>query len=332
MPGVHRLHGQKRQGTVHHLILRQKGNRDPRTLIIPKLQGKINAFVRFKENFTHIPGQPDAGTAKKVGPIPDDFRRFRTAGVVNHRHAGLDNPRFFPGDFPDGISQVFRVIQADGRNHHRDGTLHRIRGVQAAPKASLQDTVFHLCALKQHHSRGKQKLEIRGMREAVPHHLPYRRVHLFIRFQKILVRYVPLVNPEPLVDLHQMRGGKQTCPLSGLMQHGSQKGAYRPFSICSRHMDNFHSALRMSQTVHKFPGIRRLILLCKFRNTVNVFHCFCIVQSFHHFCVFSGCLRIFHYYNIADGLCKHIFSQNPSGKVTVQPPVRAYAARTLVKP
>ena len=58
-----------------------------------------------------------------------------------------------------------------------------------------------------------------------------------------------VVDLEPLVDLHQMGGCKEGCPLSRLGQHRGEEGTDGTFSVGPRHMDDLHRTLRMAQTV-----------------------------------------------------------------------------------
>ena len=88
--------------------------------------------------------------------------------------------------------------------------------------------------------------------------------------QKFFIAHRLLVNLKPLVDLHQMRGGKQAGVLSRRGQNRGQKSAHRALSVCPRHMQNFHLILGILQSFQDSSRILQRILLGKFRRLVNI--------------------------------------------------------------
>ncbi len=87
------------------------------------------------------------------------------------------------------------------------------------------------------------------MRKAVRLHALYHIENLQKSGEKFLIGNHLVVDLEPLVDLHQMGGCKEGCPLSGLGQHRGEEGTDGTFSVGPRHMDDLHRTLRMAQTV-----------------------------------------------------------------------------------
>ena len=239
----------KSQRTVHHLVVCQIGHLDSRMFIIPTIQVKINAFVRLKENFTHGRIDRISRASQLFGPGEDDFFGLGRTSVIDHRHAGLDDAGLLKGDLLDGIAQDLRVIQADRRDDRRQRMLHGVGGIEAAAQAGLQHHILGFQLLKEHHGHAEEQFKVGRMRKAVRLHALYHIENLQKSGEKFLIGNHLVVDLEALVDLHQMGGCKEGCPLSRLGQHRGEEGTDGTFSVGPRHMDDLHRTLRMAQTV-----------------------------------------------------------------------------------
>ena len=239
-------------------------------------------------------------------PPADDLRGFRTGGVVDHRHPFLNDTRFFSGDGCHRIAQIFRVVEADGGNHRHQRMGHGVRGIQPSAKPRLQHQVLHACPLKKLHADEEKQLEIGRMGIALLLHLLDAVHHRMEGLQKFFVADVLFIHHEALVDLHQMGRGEKSRPLSPRLQHRSQKGADRAFSVRARHMENLHLLLGIAQSFQKSPGMIQSIFFRKFRRLVDISHRFLIC---HAVSPVPSCTSVFS----PSVLCPSVFCPSVSG-------------------
>ena len=212
--------------------------------IFPKLSTRCMERLR--------PGLNDPGSSG-LCPVKDD------------RNPRLDDPGLLSCDLLHRVSQVCRVVQADGGDHCDSRVLHRIGGVQSSPQPGLQDDILHICLGKSQHGHPEKELKIRRMGDAVRCHPIHCLFHLLKHGEKSCIIYLFPVHHDPLIQGYQMGGRKKSCPSPHLQEHRLHVGTDGPLPIGSRHMDDLSVHPRVSHSFQKVTYIGQGMLLCKFR-------------------------------------------------------------------
>ena len=85
-------------------------------------------------------------------------------------------------------------------------------------------------------------------------HIVNRRLYSLGKPRKVLTRYFIFTYAYALGKSFYKRRSVQSRLISGMSQHTFRHCRYRPFSVCSCHMNIFQFILRISQKLHQFSN------------------------------------------------------------------------------
>ena len=207
-------------------------------------------------------------------PVPDHLPGFLTGIRVNHGATLSDNPRFFPGDGCQRVTQILHMIQSHMGDDRNLLGAHGVGGVQPAAQPCLQNAVIRLCLGKNKHGHEKQILKKSGM--VTLSRLQSLPVQLLVNPQKSCQKCLPAnhlpVYHKALPQVHQMGGGKHRHPPARRLQYAPQIGADRAFAVGPRHMKDAQPGVRIPQPAQKRPGVLQGILSGKPGDIHNIIH------------------------------------------------------------
>ena len=193
--------------------------------------------------------------SKFLRPSEKDRRGLRAGVPEDGRRLWCKNARFLVSDLFQRIPQDIHMVFADMRYYRYFFSRYRIRCVQPAAHAGLQDAEIRIPLWEQHHGDEKKIFEI--CRVVGPFLLPLQRppvqhiVDMSERPQKILLGNHLSRHLEPLPDAHQMGRGEQGDPIPRRLQDAAQIGTNGTFPVCACHMEDAHPAIRISQPVEE---------------------------------------------------------------------------------
>ncbi len=144
----------------------------------------------------------------------------------------LDDPRFFPGDFGQGCSEILLVIVVDSGDDGQRGTLDDVCRIQTPPQTDFQQKVVRRLPAKCHEGRCRRDLEKRYGLACIGSFTSFQSFSQFGLGNEFAR------NPHALAEMHQMRRGVTMDRESCRFQHRAQIGNRRAFAIGPRHMND----------------------------------------------------------------------------------------------
>ena len=203
-----------------------------------------------------LPVRPhtDQGGPYLSASLFDDRQRF---GHLRRRHnarfrfhqarphdARLHDARFFCGDGRGAVAEIGLVIEMDRRDDRQLG-LNDVCRVQSAAEADFHHAPLNPCLAKSAKSRGGHRLEKRGvavrsefLREAV-----VGSTNLVDGRGEIRVANLLAVQPDALVETHQVGRGEESGGVSGGPQAGLDHGGGRAFAVGAGDVDDAEALL-----------------------------------------------------------------------------------------
>lgn len=156
-----------------------------------------------------------------------------------HRHAGLDDPRFFRGDGGNGRSKDLHVIEAHVGDHTRQGG-DDVGRVETSTKPGLPhheiDTGFREVA--EGENRGELEEGRSRPTEPVDHGLQGGHMPC-----KVRIGDGDPTHLDPLAEPHEVRGGIEAHLESRVAIHALEQGADRTLSVGACDMDETETVL-----------------------------------------------------------------------------------------
>ena len=210
------------------------------------------------------------------------------------------------------------MIQTNACQHARNGMLDQIGCIQPAAKSRLQNQIFHSCIPKNQKASRKKQLKIGRMGKTILNHIVYFCFDLLKRPRKTVLRYRTSIDLKPFRNLHQVWRCKQACAFSGFSQNRGKKRTDRAFSVRPRHMNYFHTALRMANPPEQLKRIFWFVFFRKLWHFFYIIRRFCIIHPVHPLLFFlspqkhtcSCSLNLSLYDTTGTLLFKKFFSQN----------------------
>ena len=198
------FHREKRQRCIHHLVRCNIWNRQLNSIIILTMKGKINALSCIFLHFIHVLGQCKCRGTQFVGTFFNHFGSLRLMSVIDHRNLWFDDSCLFTGNFSDGVSQIFHMIQTDRSNDACQRMIYSVGRIQSSTKAGLQNHIIHICFFKNNHSHQKQCLKIARVIQSVFLCLFNNLLYFFKSFYKPFIGNHLSVDLKTFIDLYQM--------------------------------------------------------------------------------------------------------------------------------
>jgi len=166
--------------------------------------------------------------------------------------AGFDDPRLFPGDFPDGVAEVGLMVEGDAGDDRSERS-DDVGGVEPAAHPRLPDDDVHARAGEDH--RGKDGGEFKiGEGETAPG-VGARRIGQLRRDRRvILFRNREPVDPEALPDVNQVGRGVESGGEPRAAQHAFEHGAHGALAVGSGDVEEGELFLRVPDAPHQLGG------------------------------------------------------------------------------
>ena len=184
--------------------------------------------------------------------------------VKKYRYVFFDDSGFFSRNLFNRISKDLCVIQSDRCDHAQKRMLEGISRIQPSTKSCLQYNILRIILFKCKHTHSIQEFKIRRMFQPFLFqffcHLPY----LCKNPAEGIIVNIFSIDPDPLVELHQMWRCKKSNTLSLKKKNRLHICADASLSVRPCHMKNLSSLAGIPQSSHKFTGMQKRMLLCKF--------------------------------------------------------------------
>ena len=175
------------------------------------------------QNFIHLRAYRISPGMHLSGIGLDHLRDILSGAIIDHWTALFDDTRFFSCNLGTGVTQILGVLQTDGSDHRDQRMLDYIGGIKPSAKPGLQYHIFHIRFVENVDTHKEQKFKkgrvCKGIRLFLQKSMDHIH-HCLKGFQEQFIGYIFLINLEPLIDIHQMRGCKQPRLLSCRCQNG----------------------------------------------------------------------------------------------------------------
>ncbi len=176
----------------------------------------------------------------------DDGGDMRLIIHGDERHARLGDARLLGGDLGDCVAEERLMVDAelgDAADQRRGDDVGR---VQPAAKADFDDA-----GIGRMFGKGKEGHRRRHLEEARPDVARNIEHAGEIGGQRI-IRDQRSVQPDPLIEAHQMGGGEHMDAAPFRLQRGAQEGAGRAFAVGARDMEHRRQrAMRVAQPLQQ---------------------------------------------------------------------------------
>ena len=257
---------------VFQLMCAQQMHRQLRELFV--LEGLTLQVCRQRLDFSEIRRTHRA--LQFLCPRPNHFHCLRCTAVCYHRTARFQNSALLPGNLPQCIAQILRMVHTQIGNHGADIFGNQIRCVQTSAQTGFQHHNVAFLPGKPKKCRRGDDFKLRGpFRHGFRHGL-----HLCNDFRQFLIGNGHAVDLHPFVKPHNIRGNKQTGAIARRRQNGRQHGRNGAFSVGSGNMNELQVLLHIAQLFHHFADTLQAGLGTPPGNTVNISQCLLICHIF----------------------------------------------------
>src|SRR5688572_18547763 len=182
------------------------------------------------------------GAVERSGAPPEHGKNDRVVIVRQYDCPAMDHPCLLAGDLPDGVAEVFSVIETNGGDEGGDGP-DDIRRVEASSHADFEDDDFATLTLENDERDEGERLEISrfdpgGARGAAKD---------FDGLDQRLLTDGRVPDHPPFPDVDEMRRRIKPGPVAGSIEDRGERGAGRSFAIRPSDDDRAVRAMRISQ-------------------------------------------------------------------------------------
>ena len=204
----------------------------------------------------------------------------------SHDHAACSNdPGLLTGNLAQRLAQVFLMVQRN-IGDHANPRLDHIRSIQPSAHSDFKHRQIRPAAreiLKRHRRQHLKKTRMPGQ-VSLAHQSFRGPAHDVMHQSKVIVRNRHSVEPNPLVDPHQMRRRIKPSLQSRGPQNRGQGSGSRSLAIGPRHQHGGKAALRISQSCQEYAHVRQIKLVRRRRGQfmpqrIHLRHCGFVGQN-----------------------------------------------------